>query len=343
MNKKLYILVPLLSLFVSGCLIPKPFVRNIKSEAIPEEIHRYPAPRDCNIELKPTIDKRPSEGKTVTDYSKFTAFVPALIYFYAAKEGPIYAETKYYDSTLLESIDYLLKEQVARSNLSSGSGKTYTIQPELLHYYGVGYAKAYSQAIGKSSSSNTYAFFPTGYVAIKLSLLDENGKSIRSQVIQRTYLFNDKDELHKVFPNNSTYIATKALTGVLKQFPQALDVLMSGDGSLPAEALSDDTFIITRLTKEYEYLEEVVIERSTQRILSTNMVERTAPIYSRPDEWVVAPYTQSGHWMNSQEYSKLLEKLKEQYDVGYGENISVASFYGVKESTETETVSTESE
>ncbi|ETR67808.1 MAG: hypothetical protein OMM_11186, partial [Candidatus Magnetoglobus multicellularis str. Araruama] len=94
--------------------------------------------------------------------------------------------------------------------------------------------------------------------------------------------------------------------------------------------ITPKTFMIVRLTKEYDFQEEMIIDYDTGLVISDTIVPRATAIISKPNEWVVPPYSESGHWLSSEEYGYYIDILKLKYKVKFKDNITCANFYGIK-------------
>jgi len=117
----------------------------------------------------------------------------------------------------------------------------------------------------------------------------------------------------------------------MEKLPYIVDQMLANE---PEALLPDDlnleTFTVLRLTGEYDFQEEMTIEYETGRILGDVIVRQALPVISKPNEWVVSPLSKDGHWLSDAQYQKLIEKLKEKYDVVYSKNLTAANFYGVR-------------
>jgi hypothetical protein len=88
------------------------------------------------------------------------------------------------------------------------------------------------------------------------------------------------------------------------------------------------SFLVIRLTREYDFQEELRIETATGRIISDRVVRRRFPVFSAPDEWVVAPVGPDGHWLSDEAYRAMLARIEARYALDRTANGTAARFLG---------------
>jgi hypothetical protein len=328
--------------FNFGCIAYK---KDIKFDASPDKINECARPRDCTIDVKLSFTNlaeydlyKNYQGNQSGIYSCF----PLLILYFWKTSGPVFSSHKEIDENINSNLQQLITDTIDRSKICSNTGKRYILKAKVLHLYGVNYSKKFYGATIGAYSGNYYNFFPTGFVSIKLMLIDpETEKILATNVISNTFLYNPG---HPKFMYNSASgsspnfdmeslrldVACISLSQLMEELPLAVDQMLSNEKGLAVTSGEKfENFTIARMTKEYNFAEEVVVEYRTGKIISDNIVRRTYPVTSSPDEWFILP-VQDGHWMEPDRYKKFISKLKGKYDVSFGDNLNVATYNSFK-------------
>jgi hypothetical protein len=331
--------IPLIFALLTGCTAP--VMRTITLDSIGDIPRPYLQSRPCNIEVDPVIDSRPVEETEKTNQIKFQYFIPAVIWWQWSLAGPSYADPKSYDSSLIPNLRGLIDNVLKKNNLCDpGASRQFVLIPELQHYYGVSYEKSMAFASTGGAFFKDFIFFPTGYVSLKLTLKDkQTGTIVGTRLLSETFLFNPADtalslsetaiEQRNYRQNNKSRSATVALRKVMTRLPGILDEMLTEAG-IGGMKLSSQTFTVWRLTREYDFIEKMVLETGNGRIVSDELVFRRWPIISKPDEWIVAPIDDNGHWLSIDEYASLITKLQDRYTIEFGSNLSAALFKGLR-------------
>lgn len=339
--KVILFLLSFIIMIAAGCV--KPYKGNILQGAMPGDLNKYVTQRACSIQVDAVADNRPVMETKNFDQTKFQHFVPLLIWNQWAMAGPVYGNAEYYDERddLPSTLKLLMENVINDSRLCSNSEKRYMLKPELLHYYGVYYSKELAVATMGASVIVNFDFFPTGFVGLKLTLIDEeSSKVIGTRYLSNSFLFNNNERSlsaeHNAYGTEYTHsnkvnVPIIALKNMMRELPYMLDKMIAESQNGQGFDVSQiKTFTIVRLTKEYDFQEEAVVEFDTGRIVRNTVTRRTTPIISRPGEWVVLPVN-NGHWLGSEEYSAMIEHLKHKYVVDFSDNLSAANFYGALE------------
>jgi hypothetical protein len=334
--KRIALLTAVLGLF--GCV--HPIVHDVRTEAGRGLPRSFRTPRACQISVEPVVDRRPVNEVVEIDQAKVRYVLPLLIWFQWSSAGPIYANPAHYDANLVPSLQMLLGDVVKDSGVCSGAGRGYRVRAELLHLYGVSYMKNLAIATYGAAATALYNFYPTGFVTIRVSVVDAaTSKVVGERILSETFLFNPAHPFlttgHTAYGpgvrilNNRTQVAIIALRQAMVRLPYVVDQLLAQTVPDAEAAAPRKTFLLTRLTREYEFEEQVEAELETGRIIRDELVPRTFPVYSRPDEWVVARISPQGHWLTLQAYRDLLGQLGQRYKIESGANQSAALFRGV--------------
>ena len=326
-------------LLLAGCV--KPATGNILTgTAITEKA--FSVPRNCRIKVAAVEDGRSKVETTKTKQSNIVYMVPLIIWNQSAVAGPEYAEPVSYDADLIPNLQKLMTSIINSSGLCDDRGKTYLLQTKLVHYYGVSYIKASGFSMLLSNNFKKHEFFPTGHVTFQLTLIEEETSMvIDTQYVSESYLFNEFDPdlavAHAIYLptpdiiDNKSLVALVALKRLMEKLPYIVDQMLANEQAVQIQDDSNiETFTVLRLTSEYDFQEEMTVEYETGRIIRDVIVRRALPVISKPDEWVVSPLSKSGHWLSDEQYQKLIEKLKEKYNVVYLKNLTAADFYGVR-------------
>lgn len=328
-----------------GCYTSKT-IKNIKEDAFPENIQKCHQSKDRPVFFSQIIDKRPLNETKKFNHVKIKLLIPLILYWNQISKGPLYANPKYYDQDLLQSLRYLLYSVIDSSRIATITNDSiqakYTVKTELMHYYGVGYIEKNLSWLLASYSQFKTSFYPTGHIALKITLIENPTKKVlSSKYLSESYLHNpdisgvpiEKVEHFWTLSDTDarTSIATKTLKRLLYKFPFEIDEMISNYEENEINKFdSIQHFTILRLTKEYDFLQEVKIDYSTGKILSDTTVFRYLPIISKPQEWIVSPISSDGHYMNNHQYLKFIEVLKRKYNVSIDRNLNAANFYGIK-------------
>ncbi len=326
------------SLFQTACMSSKPIVRDINSDAYPNVYSPVVTDGNFKYNVLPIIDKRPEIEKGGTEKS-YSVFIPLLIYFQFGCAKNEYCKEKFFDDNLLPNLQELTSRVLNGTQQSNKTeSATLDVEIELLHYYGHHYEKN----MFLTGAGFFYTFFPDGFVSMKIKLL-KNNEIIDSCLVNSSFLFSpflDGTSLeHTAFSgirtkdlvNNYSLTANYALKKLMTELSGRVAEMASGlqnGNNMPDEI---DDFLVIRLTKEYNYYEEACIDYPTGEILSDTIKYRKIPIISKPDEWIVAPYTSKGKWIGKEGYKDLVEKLGDRYDVSFVDNLNAANFYGTRE------------
>ncbi|MBU1380298.1 hypothetical protein KKD49_05680 [Myxococcota bacterium] len=300
--------------------------------------------RYCSLNVAPMVDHRPKNETYDHNQKSASLFLPLILINIFNTAGPVFGEASNYDPHLRKSIDSLLKESLKLTNICSGKGKRYTLYPELKHYYGVRYEKNSFLIAAGIGLVSKFEFFPSAHVAFQLTLKEtDTGKVVSTRYISENYLFNPTDpglnintsafgpgaEILKA----TTRVPTIALHRLLTRLPYELETMLAQDHDIKVDQDSDpESFMLVRLTKEYDFNEIVIIEIKTGRILFNKITRRIFPIMSKPNEWVVAPVSvKTRRWLNKNDYHNLLNILNKFYKVSFKGNLTAATFSGVRD------------
>lgn len=323
MNRFLFLLA-----VSSGCVKPIPV--DILSER-PVSGPAFQTPRACSIEVAPVVDRRPAHEVVGNGQTRLKYLVPLLIWFQWENAGPHYGNPELYAMDLLPDVGTLLRRTVESSGLCTGGGPTLTLRPTLDHYYGVSYQKSFSLATIGGAAVSAYDFHPAAEVTLTLQVF-EGDRLVGETSLTERYLYNPADGLNTVGGNVGVSQARHrspsfALHRVLDRVPNALDQLIArlDNAATPS---SNATFLVVRVLREYDYVEELRIETATGRVISDRVVRNTLPPLGAVDEWVVAPVDSAGRWMSPQGYRAFITTLSRTYDVRFEGNLSAATFYG---------------
>jgi len=335
----------LLILLIGGCA--KPFIGDIKKSAFPETMSTYKTTRNVQVQIDSIIDKRPLyelRGKT---FEGIYYIIPLVILDFWSSANSTYTPSKRYDETLLPSMNDLMKNILTKSNISSNNNasKQYILKTELLHYYAFHFEKSNTSVIYFLvyywAKSKAYYYFPTGFASLKLTLIDKSTMNpVSTRYISNGFLFNEASEglsteqtaeggLTQNKDEQCVIVATTALKGLMSRIPDAIDEMLSEQDNLSLNS-SINTFKLIRLTNDYNFQEEVLVEYETGNILKSEIIKRKSPIISKPNEWIVAPVNDEGHYLSSTQYNKMISMLQQKYDVKFESNLSAANFYGSK-------------
>lgn len=328
----------LLALALAGCVKPVP----VDILTMRPATGRFGTPRACTLSVDAVVDRRPAVEQTPDSDGSTPALrylVPLLLINFWETSGPRYANPELYAHDMLPDLKTLLGRTLDASGLCAGAGPGLSLRPTLQHYYGLSYEKTLGVAGFGGGTSSVYAFFPAAQVVVDLELL-QNGAVLDRVTLSERYLFNDRDvEMSTPAGTTSgsplaiaqarTQAPKLALERLLLQVPDAVDRMLSrvpGATIPPAEG----SFLVVRLTREYDFQEEMRIETATGRIITDRVVRRRLPVLGAPGEWVVAPIDAAGRWLDPSAYARLVAQLGGTYKVAFDTNLSVASFGGVK-------------
>lgn len=323
---------------VMGCI--DPVTRSVRSAGQPQ-VKKFEAPAPYYVEVGPLVDRRPLYETEEYDQSNFRYFVPAVIWWQWSTAGPVFADPKLYDMDLLPSLRGLMTDVLNRSSLGSPNASAkYILKPELMHFYGVGYTKGMAIATSGAAVVTKFEFYPAGYVSMKLTLYDAaTKKPVAIRYLSDAFLFNPADPslttVHSAqggmglnVVNNKSQIAMLACRDLMAHLPDMVSSMMADAGPGREQAAEPKFFMLVRLTDEYDFQEELVVEIETGRIARNTVERRTTPVYSRPGEWVVAPVAEDGHYMSSAEYDTFVKGLQGKYDIQFQDNLSAARYLG---------------
>lgn len=323
-----------------GCI--EPITRSVRSGAQPQ-VKKLQSPSPYSVQVGPIVDRRPIYETEDFDQSGFRYFVPALIWWQWSTAGPIFANPKHYDLDLLSSLRGLMSDVINRSSLGSPNASVkYILKPELLHFYGVGYTKGMFIATMGAAAMNKFQFYPAGYVSLKLTLLDASTKKpVAIRYLSDTFLFNPVEPtlgtghsaqggMGMAIINNKSQVAILALKNAMQQLPETIGSMLADVGPGRGESAEPTHFMLVRLTDEYDFQEELVVEIASGRIVRNTLEKRTSPIASRPGEWIVSPIAADGHYMSAAEYVTFIEGLKTNYNIEFQGNLSAARYLGPK-------------
>jgi hypothetical protein len=323
-----------------GCI--EPITRSVRSGAMPQ-VKKLEAPSPYSVQVGPVVDRRPVYETEDFDQSGFRYFVPALIWWQWSTAGPVFANPEHYDLDLLTSLRGLMSDVINRSSLGSPNASVkYILKPELLHFYGVGYTKGMFIATMGAAAMNKYQFYPAGYVSLKLTLYEASTKKpVAIRYLSDSFLFNPAEPtlgtghsaqggMGMAITNNKSQVAILALKNAMQQLPETIGSMLADVGPGRGESAEPTHFMLVRLTDEYDFQEELVIEIATGRIARNTVEKRTAPIVSCPGEWIVSPIAADGHYMSAAEYVAFVEVLKQKYNIEFKGNLSAAQYLGPK-------------
>ena len=296
--------------------------------------------RDCSIEIRNVVDLRKDTSfDGVSPNSNL--FVPLLLLYWGKISGPkvtLDDSSFSVDPNLLPNLKQRMEDAIIKSRLFSGKGKKYILKCELLHCYGAFYWKSKWFFSFSGDISSSFGFWPTGYLCIQVKLVDPDAnRTIATRYLSNAFLFNPQHPQSdysayrrseaKLF-SQSIKVAMISISHMLGELPLLVDQMLadhvvSGDKT----AAAPKNFRITRLTPEYDFIEEILIEYSTGRIIYDRVIRRREPICSKPDEWIVSPI-QNGHWLSNTDYRKLVTTLKGKYKVQFDGNLNASIFRG---------------
>ena len=325
-----------------GCVTPA--VRDVVRDAQPRHLYRIAEPRGVHISVAPVVDRRPKMEVVSTNQTAPRYVVPVIIWNQWSTAGPVFGHPTHYGPNLIPGLRSLIHTTLRRGGLQSEGGQRYSLQAELHHFYGVNYNKKWFLFTPWSASSLIYSFFPLGYVGLSLRLVDPSGKVVGARYLTESFLFNPfarrLTTRHSAYGpgvnivDNRSMVPMIALQLMMNKLPAVVDQMLAERGASGAkDPTGHKTFKLIRLTREYDFQQEMVVEVESGRIISNKMVRRRIPILSRPGEWVVAPIAPSGRFMGSKEYARFVERIKQKYDVVFGSNLSAATFRGVRGAT----------
>ncbi len=293
----------------------------------------FAAPRSCQLSVAKVVDARPVHERD-PDERRQTAFqfmVPIGIWNEWAHAGPVYGDSAWYaEGGLLPDLATTLSRTLDASGLCDGSGIQMSLVVTLRHFYGVSYHEEHNAIAAGAALLITQDFHPSAQVAMTLEVQDAEGRTLTATDISESYLHNPDDldtgDGESVAPLEGA--ALVAAHRLMSRVPYAVDRILADVDGLATTGAPGSTFVVTRLTPEYDFVEEMAIDRDSGRIIRNQVVPRTLPVFSRPGEWVVAPLGADGHWMSASTYRRFVEDLDRDYRVAFGDNLSMATFRG---------------
>jgi len=338
------LMLVLLLFLIGGC--SPGFIGDIKKSSFPETRNTFKTLRNVQIVFDSIIDKRPTYEIKGKSFAGLYYLIPLIIFDSWSSSNSSYTSGENYDISLIPSLTELMQNVLLKSNVYSTNNapKKYFLKTELLHYYAFHYTKSSTWCIWiiypVSTTNNDYYFFPTGFVSMKLTLTDsETMKPVSTRYISNGFMFNPNAE--GLSNDNTAYgisqdkteqcvqVASLALKDLMVSLPDVIDEMLAEQGNLTSN-LEINTFKLIRLTNDYNFQEEVLVEYETGNILKSEVVKRKTPILSKPDEWIVAPVNDDGRYLSNAQYNDLIITLQQKYDVSFGSNLSAANFYGSK-------------
>jgi hypothetical protein len=302
----------------------------------------FKTPRACTITVGAVQDARPDvervEGAEGTTPS-MRYFLPLLLWFQWETSGPRYTRPDLYAGNLLQDLQTVIGRTIDESALCAGGGPNFELTPTLHHYSGLSYEKSMAFVSYGGGAFIQYAHFPVGQVELEM-VLSREGQRVGALRLGERYLFNPGDRGNSTSHaavggaapaiDQGRKIAPRiALERLLMQVPDGLDrVLAEQPGAVVREATG--SFLVVRLTREYDFQEEMLIETATGRIITDQVVRRRLPVLGSPGEWVVAPLDAAGRWMSAAEYRAFVAQLARRYRLVFEGNLTAARFEGMK-------------
>jgi hypothetical protein len=326
-----------LLLVLSACVKPVP----VNLQAAHPDLHAFGGPRPCTLNVQPVEDRRPEVERSGGEGGKprFKYFVPALLWWQWAMAGPRVGQPELYAVDFLPDLNAVMKATMERSGVCAGGGPVASLKTSLRHYVGLSYQKVEQIVSYGAAAAVSYDFFPVAHVAMDFELATADG-IVERFTLDGRYLFNPTDPGMSTKqpgvpggtlpPAVSRQLAPRvALERMLAQLPDRVDRALAGLGGAEAPA-ANDTFLVARLTREYDFVEEMVVETDTGRIVTDRVVRRRLPVLGAPDEWVVVPVDGNGRWLTNEGYATLVNRLRRNYQVEFDGNVSAAKFGGWK-------------
>ena len=347
--------------FLASCTTHQVSIRS----ALPDRLTKTATAKDCAIVVEPVEDKRVKDVYNA-DWSMGAGFYVLLS---SSQEGPIFSKAE--TLTNMKGLGKAMQVVLDESGLFSGKGKKYTLQTELMFFYGVSFYYRYAFDL-YIVVHNTFRFAPTGYVGMKLTLMDENKNIVSERYVDKSFLLNlqvvsntnyaqigyeggypEKVIVNEylmaiptgqragladiagyeaytgVFSNTLDLMPLVCLKQIFEELPYTVAEMIADEDVGAITPLTLESFSVIRMTREYDFVEEVVVDYKTGDVVSAKMIRRTFPVCSKPDEWVVSP-VQKGYYLSASEYKEFVGALAKKYNVGFDKNLTAANFYGIK-------------
>lgn len=331
-----------LTAWAAGCFTPHQLSLN---SALPDRSPLGNAPQ-CMLEVAPVVDDRPrfEQRGHRGEFVRLSYLLPFVFVTGWQSAGPRYAPPRQVTRELHTHLSRLVSTTLNQSEVCSGSdGPTVRIEPRVTHLYGMSYVRDGGTFIvipideGVDISfwhSARQDMWPTVQVDLTLEVFLD-GRSIGSDTVRERFLFDPGQHLPLWMQVEGAETAVTvaldraiptAVSRALSRAPLAVDRRLAEH--LPRR-LDHSRFVALRLTDRYDFVERMVIETATGRILHDAVERRVHPITSRPGEWVVAPLAADGRHLGRKAYEALLTELRDRgYRVEWGQNLSAAQFLG---------------
>lgn len=149
---------------------------------------------------------------------------------------------------------------------------------------------------------------------------------LREDMTDEAYL--EYQEQYRVIEAGYKGVVKIAVQELMQDIVKEIDRMLAVNGYGEEITEPPETFRVIRLTDEYDFCEEVVVESASGKILSNTVRQYNSPVVSRPGEWIVLPEDQNGHWLAPDKYQRMVECLSSTYNVGFADNLSAAYFKG---------------
>ncbi len=327
--KTIIFTIPLLMIFLTSCTT---IYKGNLSEALPKKVSTI-QDRGYRIVIDKVSDLRPKKYQGKKQHTQKLA-LPLLLYYHFEDAGPVFEMDQNIDVQLQASLNSVVKQTLKASGMAASSGRTYALAIEIINLYSVNYTKNSMLFMSGSGSNMSCNFYPTGHMALRLRLHDLAKKDKYCyRVISSSHLYNPKHEMAKdvkTIQKARVVTAQVAVRETLTKLPMFLDSMvadLSGNGTQTTSA--PKTFKIVRMTREYDFQEEVEVDYKTGTIVDAKIVKRKNPVVSAPNVWYLSRI-RDGRWLGNTAYESLVSMIGKKYTVSQKINMNVALFKGIK-------------
>ena len=269
-------------LAVSCSTAPTP--RRISIDALPSNVPTFAEPRDVTVHVLPVMDSRPKIERKGGTRVRLKYFIYFVLYAQWASVGPKYESNLHALPDFQSELELLTSNVLSKSNVcrvGEGDGQI-DVEMEVLHCYGVSFVETWHLWLLGQSLHAYYRFFPTGCVICRVTLRDSaSGEVIGDRLLDSSFLFStprpappkegeaqivkqDVSMSVRQWRENSLQVTLSALRRMAEQMPYLVDEVLADWESDHSTSSSDvREFTVYRLTREYDFQEEVVIEYET--------------------------------------------------------------------------------
>lgn len=319
----------LLILGLGGCAGTAGVAGSIERDAAPAVRESLWQPHGCQVSVR-VIDRRAETDKGEDARPHTRLFLPLIFAWYSSKGGPELLSSEQLDPDPPTSLSRLVKRIISESGLVSLEGPAYQLEVELLRYQSLSYREgsfflfvAPGAAIITDVSKSSW---PVGSALLRLTLRDQDGAEVAQRTLNSGHLASFEKSDEEPAPPLLSELAADALRESLSQLPQTLDEMLTAALDEGLEE-TPTRFVVARLSRDRRFVQEIEAEVLSGRILSNDWRARRGPVFARPGDWVVAPYTADGAWLSAPGYRALLDALaKAGHVAAFEENLSAARY-----------------